>query len=122
MADTKTCSKCGLDLDLSEFSKRATGKLNARCKTCCRGAVRIQKICMICGSTFPATDKSTKIFCSAECKRQNDKNKQSEKYANAREVRAAEEELHRQKTDKNIQKFSISSVPYLVARQRLTRK
>ena len=97
MADTKTCSKCGLDLDLSEFSKRATGNLNARCKTCCRGAVRIQKICVICGSTFPATDKSTKIFCSAECKRQNDKNKQSEKYANAREVRVAEEELHRQK-------------------------
>ena len=96
MAETKTCSKCGLELDLSEFSKRASGSLNARCKTCCRGAVRIQKSCVVCGTTFPATDKSTKKFCSPECKTKNDISKQSEKYSEARKGRDEKDELQRQ--------------------------
>lgn len=89
MATTKTCSKCLLELDLSEFSKRASGSLNARCKTCCRGAVRIQKECKICGNTFPATDKTgdKKLYCSPECKRKSDLLTQSKKLAEAALVR-----------------------------------
>lgn len=89
MQHKKTCAKCGLNLDLSEFSKRASGSLNARCKTCCRGAIRIQKPCKLCGNTFPATDKTgdKKLFCSPECKRKSDLLNQSKKQAVAAEAR-----------------------------------
>ena len=87
MGDTKTCSKCGLNLDLTEFSKRATGTLNARCKTCCRGAIRINKPCEVCGNTFPATNKSKKKFCSPECKKKHDLIQQAEKQSIQRDVR-----------------------------------
>jgi hypothetical protein len=81
----KVCAKCLLELDISEFSKRASGSINARCKTCCRGAVRINKMCKICGNTFPATDKTgdKRLFCSPECKRKSDLITQSTKLAEA---------------------------------------
>ncbi len=91
----KTCTKCGLNLDLSEFSKRASGSLNSRCKTCCRGAVRIQKPCVVCGTTFPATDKSKKKFCSAECRRQHDSEQQSQRLATDRKVRLGKQQLQK---------------------------
>ena len=100
MAETKKCSKCGLELDLSEFSKRATGTLNTRCKTCCRGAVRIQKSCVVCGTTSPATDKSKKKFCSSTCKKQHDLQQQSSKLAEKRKTREAEIESQRLDNEK----------------------
>lgn len=78
-SSSKTCSKCLLELDITEFSKRSNGSLNARCKTCCRGAIRIQKICNTCGNKFPATDKSKKIYCSVACRRQSDLLAQSQR-------------------------------------------
>ena len=79
MSEVKICSQCKLELDISEFSKRANGYVFARCKVCCNGAVRIAKKCEYCEKEFPATNKSIKKFCSAECRdaaakeeRQND--------------------------------------------------
>ena len=68
MEETKTCPQCKLKLDISEFSKRTNGYVFARCKTCCNGAVRMQKECEHCKNRFPATDKSIKKYCSEECR------------------------------------------------------
>ena len=111
MSDTKICSKCGLGLNLSEFSKRVSGSLNARCKTCCRGAIRIQKQCKLCGNTFPATDKTgeKKPFCSPECRRKNKLLIQSKKLAAAvvrKGKNAIEHDQNKQAHPELFEKFS----------------
>lgn len=87
MSDKKTCSKCGLELDLSEFSFRskANGTYRAQCKTCQRGAVRIEKTCKFCGKAFAATTNTgdAKKYCSRECSR-------AANYEGLRSKRAAE--------------------------------
>ena len=111
MSDTKIYSKCGLGLNLSEFSKRVSGSLNARCKTCCRGAIRIQKQCKLCGNTFPATDKTgeKKPFCSPECRRKNKLLIQSKKLAAAvvrKGKNAIEHDQNKQAHPELFEKFS----------------
>ena len=75
MPEVKICSQCKLELDLSEFSKRASGYVFARCKVCCNSAVRITKQCDFCGNKFPATSKSIKKFCSEKCRTEAAKNR-----------------------------------------------
>ena len=60
---------CGLLLTLCDFSTKPNGYIFPRCKTCVRGAGRIDKPCKNCGTVFLATTKSTKIYCSVECKK-----------------------------------------------------
>ena len=68
MSEVKICPQCKLELDLSDFSKRASGYVFSRCKVCCNGAVRVTKQCEFCENKFPATDKSIKKYCSEDCR------------------------------------------------------
>ncbi len=99
MADEgrKICAKCKLDLAIGEFSRRPNGTLNARCKTCCRGALRVQKTCDSCGLIFNSTNLSRKIFCSTECKRANDSRIHKTKREHAAMARLKVIERERQK-------------------------
>jgi len=76
--ETRLCSECGLTLPLSDFSTKPNGYVFPRCKTCVRGAVRIEKECKNCGKLFPATSLSKKIYCSLDCKRFAENRRNSE--------------------------------------------
>ena len=71
-ADNRLCRECGLLLPLCDFSVKPNGYVFPRCKTCMRGAGRIDKACRNCGTAFPATTKSKKMYCSVECKKTYD--------------------------------------------------
>lgn len=68
MSEVKICPQCKLELDLSDFSKRANGYVFARCKVCCNGAVRVTKQREFCENEFSATDKSIEKYCSEGCR------------------------------------------------------
>ena len=66
---TKVCQGCKKELPTDAFSKKRSGYTFPRCKTCMRGAVRIEKECEVCQDVFESTDKSRKRFCSLACNR-----------------------------------------------------
>lgn len=95
--ERKVCNQCKLNLATCEFSRRPNGSLNGRCKTCCRGALRIQKTCTICGAIFASTNQSRKRYCCCECKKVGDAIIQKEKRERAAKARLKAIELERQK-------------------------
>ena len=68
MSEVNICPQCKLELDLSDFSKRESGYVFARCKVCCNGVVRVTKQCEFYENEFPATYKSIKKYCSVGCR------------------------------------------------------
>ena len=129
----KTCKKCGIEKDESEFNLRSdTGKYRNECRTCCNkrtnitkkawrerkksGNLIIEKKCLSCGKEFE-TKYTNQKYCCMECAYQyiGKHSEAKKKSSNLRYIRDREKirEYDRLKHIKNREERNKRSRKYL---------